>query len=237
MNNKQPTPHPHAELICKWANEGVRIQKYMSTVEDWRDDANPQWLPQCKYRIKPEELWKPKEGEKYFFLDVIDGEVCVNWYKWSDDETDNALYRNHNCFRTSKEAESAIPRVKKALKNLYTISDKKAHDLECELYDKIDRLTKYPELDGKPMTGGEKALIRAFRNGRLCRQFSNGSSLIVEGHNKVPCGVTTHREFVAFFMYSTMQDGEVRNALEQIKAEQENAIETIEAEQETKNEA
>ena len=126
-----------------------------------------------------------------------------------------------NCFRTREEAEAAIPRVKKALKNLYSISDKKAHDLECELYDKIDRLTKYPELDGKPLTDGEKMLIRAFRNGRLCRQFSNGSSLIVEGHDKVPCGVATHREFVAFFMDSPMQNSNVRKAIEQLKAEQE----------------
>lgn len=235
MNNKQPTPHPHADLICKWANEGVRIQKYMSTVEDWRDDANPQWLPQCKYRIKPEddEPWKPKEGEKFFYLDKV---LVINSDNYNEYKHTPLLLRG-NCFRTSKEAEAAVPRVEKALKNLYTISDKKAHDLECELYDKIDRLTKYPELGGKPMTSGEKALIRAFRNGRLCRQFSNGSSLIVEGHDKVPKGVTTHREFVAFFMYSPMQDGEVRNALEIIKAEQENALETIEAEQEVQNEA
>jgi hypothetical protein len=199
-------------------------------------------------------------GEKYFYLDVIKGEVDVDYYTWENDEIDNALYRLHNIFPTKEEAEAAIPCVEDALKvalkgkngdnvmsrekadsamrrsiDICAIIDKNTsllrenkklkEELEsfiirCEYLQKAKEQS-HAAVDGVTLTDGEKALIRAFRNGRLCGQFSGGSSLIVEGHDKVPCGVAVHREFVAFFMHSPMQNGEVRNALEQIKAAQE----------------
>ena len=204
MNNK-PKPHPHAEQIKAWA-DGFTIQIQRSNGE-WEDIDLPSWNEEFEYRIKPNnEPWSPKTDEKYFYLDVFNGEFYAVDNTWNSTDTDYALRRNNNIFSGKEEAEAAIPRVKTALKGELKISAP-----NVEIF----------QLDGKPLTDGEKALIRAFRNGRLCRQFSNGSSVIVEGHDKVPCGVTTHRHFVAFFMYSPMQDGEVRNALEQIIKEQE----------------
>ncbi|MBE6400886.1 MAG: hypothetical protein E7037_02485 [Verrucomicrobia bacterium] len=305
MSNK-PTPHPHAELIKAWA-DGAIIQA--ETIGGgWTDEPTPHWFPQVKYRIKPEESneqWKPKEDEKYFYLNVINGEVDVDYNKWCNDEIDNALYRLGNIFPTKEKAEAAIPRVEVALKDALKAEDvskaeqdaikafkaeekftqnfhfankkeliahaesalkgkngdkvmsreeadsamrsaigicaiidkntsllrennKLKEELEsliirCEYLQKAKEqlISQQSEIDGKPLTDGEKALIRAFRNGRLCRQFFGANSIIVEGHDKVPQGVATHREFVAFFMHSPMQNDEVRNALEQIKAEQE----------------
>jgi hypothetical protein len=217
MIESKPKSHPHAALIKAWA-DGAKIQFYSKSEQKWLDVAwnHPSWTKDEEYRIKPEEPsnepWKPKKGERYFFVlihVVYKYLIEISHSFWENDALDKKLYDIGNCFRTVEEAKAAIPRVKDALKG--------ATDVSANVGSNVGS----PEIDGKPLTDGEKALIRAFRNGRLCRQFSNGSSLIVEGHDKVPNGVTTHREFVAFFMYSPMQDGEVRNALEKIKAEQE----------------
>lgn len=262
--NPQNKPHPHAELIHAWA-DGKTIQtRLKESQEKWKDFLGSN-LPlfndkHFEYRIKPSnEPWKPKEGERYFYLDIVDGEISVDDYPWRGDAIDNARYRLRNIFPTKEEAEAAIPRAEDALKGAFATTNVDIEKLKVwttendiagglqltvgELKERFRKLSKENEqlkirnanlihskevlsanqftIDGNPLSDGENALIRAFRNGRLCRQFSGGSSLIVEGHDKVPCGVATHREFVAFFMHSPMQDGEVRNALEKIKAEQE----------------
>lgn len=234
MSNK-PTPHPHAELICKWANEGVQIQKYMSTVEDWRDDANPQWLPQCKYRIKPEESnepWKPEEGDVFFAVDYCGDVVDLEFQsEWKDNYK---LAEIGNCFRTREEAEAAVERVKAALKGDFA-SD--------------TNVSRKPEIDGKPiseeetemirlhrehlenanqgwhkqwdfLTEGEHALIKALRNYPLSQIHGlDEKSLLIhiddEGHFNAN---------ISHIAVLTKGDGEsegLREALKQIQAEQE----------------
>ena len=143
MNNKHKhKKHPRAELIKAWA-DGEQIQ-YRSHEDLWVDcDTMPNWDSDSEYRIKPEEpsdkLWKPKKGEKYFYLDVINGEVDVNYYPWKNDEIYNALYRLHNIFHTEEEAKAAIPcvedAIKIALKGGDSFMSKKSCLLELEVKD------------------------------------------------------------------------------------------------------
>lgn len=232
MNPKNKT-RPHAELIHAWA-DGKTIQiRLKESQEKWKDLPGS-GLPlfndkHFEYRIRPEEPsnepWKPKEGEQYFFVRihvVYKDLIEISHSFWENDALDKKLYDIGNCFRTAEEAKAAIPRVEKALKNLYSISDKKAHDLECELYDKIDRLTKYPEIDGKPLTDGEKALIKALRRSdRITNVYDYRTTVLVSANDNAS-GVYTHRQHIAFFTNSSDEDDElIIRALKQIKAEQE----------------
>lgn len=45
--------HPHFDLIVQWANDpSIQIQMLYIT-DNWIDVANPNWVPEYKYRIKP----------------------------------------------------------------------------------------------------------------------------------------------------------------------------------------
>lgn len=60
MTTRQP--HKHAELIKAWA-DGNSIQVCVGP-EEWWDEANPEWHPLVKYRIKPE----PKPDLRVFYF-------------------------------------------------------------------------------------------------------------------------------------------------------------------------
>ena len=59
--------------------------------------------------------WKPKEGEKFYFVEGF-YEFRVSSQRWDENVYDMKMYRNHNVFRTKKEAQQAVRRVKVALK-------------------------------------------------------------------------------------------------------------------------
>ena len=50
---------------------------------------------------KPSKVWKPKKGEKYFYIDV-DGDIMNYSWEGYDDEY---VYATGNCFKTEEEAE------------------------------------------------------------------------------------------------------------------------------------
>lgn len=212
-NNKENKPHPHADAIKAWA-DGAKIQLKTESGE-WVDVAAnwPCWSVDIEYRIKPKEPsnepWKPKEGEKYFYLNISEGKFFANWYKWEDDNVGKELYRQHNCFRTKEEAESAIPRVEVALKG--------TTDVNANVGSNVGS----PELDGKPLTDGEKELIKALRRSKI--------GTIIDPDNSITCflkngKITFAYRPISFFLYlknSMANEDEVLFALNKIKQEQE----------------
>lgn len=55
--NKTPTPHKHADLIHKWADDTSLKFQYKSRDENWRDCViRPDWSTDLKYRINPEVI-------------------------------------------------------------------------------------------------------------------------------------------------------------------------------------
>ena len=207
---KTPKSHTHAELIKAWA-DGAKIQSRhlidFDNVEQWSkwtDDDEPDWCDEdYQFRIKAEEPinepWKPKEGEAYYFL-VSTGTVGKDYYHSSLD-CDKDRVEIGNYFRTKDEAEAAIPRVKTALKGELKISAQ-----NVEIF----------QLDGKPLTDGEKALIRALRCSRICRFYED--FVVVEKHDN---GVATHRPSLAFFTDTPYHDARIKYAIEHIQKEQE----------------
>lgn len=62
---------------------------------------------------KTEKLqWKPSKGERYFF---VGDNGMVNFTYAEYDEVDEDYYKFGNCFRTEKQAEKALEKVKQAL--------------------------------------------------------------------------------------------------------------------------
>lgn len=57
--------------------------------------------------------WKPKKGEKYYF---INSNLSICPEPWDDYVFDHSLYRAYNCFQTVEEAKSAANYILKDLK-------------------------------------------------------------------------------------------------------------------------
>ena len=201
-----PKPHPHAELIKAWA-EGAIIQS-RSEFGGWVDEvnSNPTWDPSVEYRIKPEEPsnepWKPKDGGEYWFIGVdFTPENAI----WRDDSFDRRYFKYGNCFRTKEEAEAAIPRVEAALKGTTDVSDNVGTNVGS------------PELDGEPLSEGEKALVKALRSSGIFRVMEKPIVVYHDSEGKALCG----SEFIVFDTYAAEEDqNEIIAALKQIKAEQ-----------------
>ena len=64
---------------------------------------------------KPRKRWKPKEGEKYWEIDLLGRviEIC-----WNNDDFDKNRYNFGNVFCTEKEAEEAREKIKELLNKL-----------------------------------------------------------------------------------------------------------------------
>ena len=202
-----PKPHPHADLIKAWA-DGAIIQSRCE-FGGWVDEvnSNPTWDPSVEYRIKPEanEPWKPKKDDWYH---VVGMKGCVVKIRWTNNEQDNELYEAHNCFRTREEAEAASERVKAALKGTTDVSDNVGSNVGSEL-------------DDKPLTDGEKALIRALRGVKICRipEYLTSVLCFVGDAGK---HVLSSTGSITFLTGSDIPaDKAVVAALKQIKAEQE----------------
>lgn len=54
---------------------------------------------------KKKEGWKPDVGERYYFVDKVGR---VDHCKFVDDEIDNLLISNKNCFKNPQEAEEEL---------------------------------------------------------------------------------------------------------------------------------
>ena len=61
-------------------------------------------------------MWRPSINEAYYTLEIDNGDVVVRTRVYFDDDIDKKLIKNCNLFRTMKEAEEAVDRVKKALR-------------------------------------------------------------------------------------------------------------------------
>lgn len=202
-----PKPRPHAELIKAWA-DGFTIQTTRRNGE-WEDIDLPSWNEKFEYRIRPDnEPWSPKTDEKYFYLDVFNGEFCAVDNTWNSTDTDYALRRNNNIFPTKEEAEAAIPLVESALKGTTDVNSNVGSNVGCEL-------------DDKPLTDGEKALIRALRGVKICRipEYLTSVLCFVGDAGK---HVLSSTGSITFLTGSDIHaDKAVVAALKQIKAEQE----------------
>ena len=144
-------PLYHAKWIKLWA-DGAKIQ-YKTGAGNWVDviSFNSMAAHDIEYRIKPEieEPWKPKYGGSYLFVNscgVVDEKL------WKSSTVDEIRYENGNCFHLQSDAEAAAERVKAAMKGVLKISAPNAENFQ---------------LDDKPITDGEKELIRALRKARI----------------------------------------------------------------------
>lgn len=191
-NTNKNKPHKHAELIKAWA-DGAKIQYWNESRHEWVDKGDPCWYEWCEYRVKPSnEPWKPKKGEKYYYLMISYSGFELYSTTCGKYNGDKIGIEMGNCFRTREEAVAAAERVKAALKGDFASDNNVAR--------------KEPELDGTPLTDGEKALIRALRNIRMSSE------------NPWACG----RIFsVLTEPMNGVQAESISNAFKQIQAEQE----------------
>lgn len=217
MNNKNtPKPHPHAELIKAWA-DGAKIQYWHENRHEWIDKGDPCWYEWCEYRVKPEEPsnepWKPKKGEKYYYLMIsYDGFELYSTTCGEYNGDNIGIDEMGNCFRTREEAEAAANRVVAALKGELKISAPNDEKIQ---------------LDGKQLTDGEKALIRAIRGVEIYHVFNWNESVICTADYRPVIGglgvSVSHRAVAMLPSIATSADKEkaIIAALKQIQAEQE----------------
>ncbi len=74
MTTTERKPHPHAEVIKKWA-EGYEIE--LSTDGGWIPAPNPLWYERNQYRVKPEPkkptTWYQVVCKDHFGMFIPDG--------------------------------------------------------------------------------------------------------------------------------------------------------------------
>lgn len=51
-----------------------------------------------------EKPWKPKYGDRYFYISIRDEHLYIYENEWEDTSTDYELYHTGNFFRTEEEA-------------------------------------------------------------------------------------------------------------------------------------
>jgi hypothetical protein len=88
-----------------------------NSVLDWIDPIKPKkgLRTVMAEEEKLKERWKPKVGEKYYWIDP-DGDR--HYSTWNDDKFDKKRHAFGNCFRTESEAQSAAEKVKALLLSL-----------------------------------------------------------------------------------------------------------------------
>lgn len=222
MNTEnKPAPRPHAELIKAWA-DGAKIQ-FKNTKMEWKDwtvDYSPMWNPEDEFRIKPEEPsnepWKPKENEDFW---LVGYEGCV-YFSGSLPNLNRKAVANGNCFRTKDEAQAAAERVKAALKGTTDVSANVGSVPDTNVGN-IGKDMDIPTIDGKPLSDGETALIKALRCcSGLDTVFNSGETLLIET-DKDHKALHALRYHIAFQTIAGMEtDRKIIAALNQIKAEQ-----------------
>ena len=107
--------HKHAELIKAWA-DGAEIQRYViveliveaGTDEwDWIDDANPDWHPKRKYRIKPKEKQKVKMWQ-WVMRSNPEASYFVTSNFYSSEEVANTEYPYHELLQRADWTEIEV---------------------------------------------------------------------------------------------------------------------------------
>lgn len=238
-------PLNHAKWIKLWA-DGAKIQyktgagNWVDVVS-----FNSMVHKDIEYRVKPEveEPWKPKLRDEYYAIYISFGEIEIACNKWNNDSIDNKRYSKGNCFKTKKEAKQAAERVEAAMKgdlkgstyensnvgsglDLNALAGKiialesENNDLKIRnenLHEEKEVLiSKQTELDGKQLTNGEKALIRALRNVKIAHVPNVGDahmSFIKDGKLDCEC------RFVGFTSHIAYEENVIA-ALKKIKLEQ-----------------
>ena len=86
----KPEPHPHAELIKKWADDpSIEIQHLCTIHSKWRTINNPGWVIGEEYRIKPKEK---KYVDKYRYAHSFAGiGIPLTGEHYSDEEWDDRV--------------------------------------------------------------------------------------------------------------------------------------------------
>lgn len=64
-----------------------------------------------------EKPWKPKDGEKYFFISIQNGKFSIGEMTWNGDSYDYELYHMGNFFKTKKEALKNTSAYKEFIKS------------------------------------------------------------------------------------------------------------------------
>lgn len=198
MSNK-PTPHPHADLIKAWA-DGAHIQYFDEKRNVWDDCLlnAPTWGKDIKYRIKPEEPWKPKGSQEYFVIDL--DKLDPSKETWGGYPLDEERYKKGNCFQTLKEAKVVKSRVESVLKNNW-----------------VKELVAVESIDGKPLSIGEKKLIQAIRKTVLRGTYNEKAILVFPLDGSVDS--TSH--IIAFDTHGDdINDNKIREAINLIAEEQ-----------------
>ena len=108
------------EMIAR--GEAPNKIKYNKTIFDWDKelknyfndlDVSVHLLGKLNddFEIIKEEqkVWKPKEGEFYYYIDDDGG---IAFKKWQGIYTDLFRYRTGNCFKTYEETEKVLEKIK-----------------------------------------------------------------------------------------------------------------------------
>ena len=62
--------------------------------------------------IEEQKVWKPKDDERYYYIDSSARNVGINETLNGDFSLDKALYEVGNCFKTKEEAEKTLEKIK-----------------------------------------------------------------------------------------------------------------------------
>lgn len=195
------TKHKHYDAIIAFAN-GAQIEGRPTPNSAWTTFSNPTWETSWEYRVKPEENepWTPKDGEAYYYWNSM-GEIEEQdfHHRWPSDADRLKL---GNCFRTRKEAKAAIKRIRTLLKDELKTSAQSTKDFQ---------------LDGKPLSEGEKALIKAIRIAGINEVCEYRKSVLVQK----PCSEFSCTAMHIAFLTNRVEsdDKEIVEALKQIKEE------------------
>lgn len=185
------------DLICAYS-KGAQIQVISPKSKEWIDDNDPEFCAKSSYRVKPGNLkdvdqWKPKIKDTYFYLS---GQGTIIESEWLNEIIDKAVFKIGNCFRTRHEAELARYRMISALK-----------DVQNEI------------LDNKPLTCGEKNLIRALRVLHIDKIYTSNNSCLLFDGNKEDNEHTKYENFVAIDTEIPSNVSIIAAALEEIRDE------------------
>ncbi len=62
--------------------------------------------------------YKPKNGEVYYTITILSGRVQAVFFECTYDEHDQGRVKEHNCFKTKEEAEIAVAKILRVLKEV-----------------------------------------------------------------------------------------------------------------------
>lgn len=124
---------------------------------------------QTNERHSKSEIWKPLNGENYYF---IRAEGTVDYYGWNNDTTDERQFKCGNCYRTKEEAEFVLEKRQVEVE-LQRFSDKNNEGI-FDIFDtEIDKYYIKYDLE-------EKEIAIDYRNYALCGEVVFSSKVIAE---------------------------------------------------------